>query len=318
VRILIATTYTPFAPDPSRRLVNSLKAELTARGVLADLVRLPFNPHTPTVADQTVAVRLQDVREAAGNRIDRLIAVGYPAFALPHPDKVAWFSQPPESTNSMWRSDRRFLRECRLVAATSWRTADRLRRFYRTEPHNLLWPPLPSSHPFRPGPFGDHLVVADGWELALDGLAFADAGVRLVVVGNEPPIAAERIAANGWGGRVRFTGEVSDGERAELVANSCGVVHLAPPGADPFGYAALEAFHAHKPVLTRLAAHGALELVADGENGLTCHPVAGLLGAAMSRLWRDRAEGERLGRAGQATLARAGVHWDTVVRGLTT
>jgi hypothetical protein len=36
----------------------------------------------------------------------------------------------------------------------------------------------------------------------------------------------------------------------------------------------------------------------------------------MTRLWRDREEGERLGLAGHATLARAGIHWDAVVRGL--
>lgn len=309
MRILIATTYVPFAADPAVALAEHLRAELKARGFVTDVALLPFAPDGLDLTEQTAALRLLDLRESCGNRTDRLIALRYPAFALRHPNKVVWFTPPTDpAAELMRRSDAAFLRECRGVYTTSWAAAQRLRRFYRLEPNGVLCPPLPPAHPFRPGPFGDYLLCVGPPGVVLDGLAFADPQVRLVVVGDPP-------AAHGWGERVTFTGPVSDERRAELLAGSRGLVRL-DQADDPFGYSALEAFHARKPVLAASGATGSLELVQNGSNGLTCLPLPVAVGPALTRLWAERAEGERIGQAGHATLARVGIHWDAVVRGL--
>lgn len=326
MRIVIATTFRPFAPGPD--LAAPLRDELTARGFDTDLVRLPFDPDWSAAQEQIAAFRLLDLRESCGNRIDRLIAVHYPSFALRHPNKVAWFTPPSPGgradsadrhhLDSLWRSDGLFLRECRGVFTTTWAAADRIRKRHRVEPLGVLYPPLPSKHPFRPGPFGDHLlcVVDRSDTLAVEAAALADPDVRVVVVG-EAAAARAWVEARGPADRVTFAGPVGDERRAELLAGSCGLVRLGTAD-DPFGAAAVEAFHAHKPVLTVSGVGGALEQVRDGLNGLVCHPTAAAVGAGMTRLWRGRAEGEQMGQAGHATLARANIHWDVVVRGLTT
>lgn len=309
MRILIATTYVPFTHDPAVGLVEQLRSELNARGFITDVTLLPFAPDGVELTEQTAALRLLDLRESCGNRIDRLIAVRYPAFALRHPNKVVWFTPPTDTAaDLMRRSDTTFLRECRGVFTTAWAATQRLRRFYRVEPHGVLYPPLPSAHCFRPGPFGDYLLCTGSPTVALDALPFADPQVKLVVVGD--PSGAYR-----WSGRVTFTGPVSDERRAELLAGSRGLVRL-DQADDPFGYAALEAFHAQKPVLASAQAVGTMELVQDGNTGLVCQPVPAVVGSALTRLWTERAEGERMGQAGHATLARAGINWDAVVRGL--
>ena len=322
MRIVIASMCIPFAQHPGTGLVEQLRAQLVRRGYSAEVVLLPFIPDWRTLVEQTAAVRLLDLTESCGNRIDRLITVRYPSFALKHPNKVAWFT--PAAAEGGWpdaatdpvarshrdlmrRSDSAFLRECRWVFTTSWAAADRVRRFLRMEPHGILYPPLSPDHPFRPGPFGDYLLC-DGWSpLVAEAVAAAEPGVRVVVTDDRP--------AGEVDGRVTFVGAVPTERKAELLAGSCGLVHVQS-AADPTGTSVLEAFHAHKPVLTPRGGGGSAELVREGESGWVYPPVPSLLGAAMTRLWRERADGERMGRVGHATLAHAGIDWDTVVRGL--
>jgi glycosyltransferase involved in cell wall biosynthesis len=347
VRILIASTYVPFIRGGGTKIVDDLRAELLARGHDTDTALIPLYSDWTKVPDQTAAIRLLDVTESCGNRIDRLITVRYPAYALRHPNKVAWFIHHHRDAYDLWgtpwggmpdtpdgrhhrdlmrRSDDLYLRECRKVFTNSQVVADRVRKFNRLEPHGVLYPPLPSGHPFRPGPFGDYLLYTSRLnpikrqDLAVQALAFADPRVKLVIAGtaDSPAFEAgfrERVAASGAADRVTLTGWVSEEKKAELLAGCCGALYLAHD-EDSYGYTTLEAFHAHKPVVTTTDSGGCLEVIRDGRNGLVCEPTPEALGAAMTRLWKDRAEGERMGHAAHATIDSAGIHWDAVIRGL--
>ena len=59
--------------------------------------------------------------------------------------------------------------------------------------------------------------------------------------------------------RVRFLGEVDDDDLIELYAGALGVVF--PPYDEDYGYVTLEAFLAHKPVVTTTDAGGPNEFV---------------------------------------------------------
>src|SRR5438874_12524821 len=91
MRIVIASTYVPFIKGGATKIVEDLQQELALRGFETDTVLLPFSSTWPDVAEQTVALRLFDLTESCGNRIDRLITIRYPSYALRHPNKVAWF-----------------------------------------------------------------------------------------------------------------------------------------------------------------------------------------------------------------------------------
>jgi glycosyltransferase involved in cell wall biosynthesis len=347
VRILIASTYVPFIRGGGTKIVDDLRAELLARGHDTDTALLPLYSDWTTVPDQTAAIRLLDVTESCGNRIDRLITVRYPAYALRHPSKVAWFIHHHRDAYDLWgtpwggmpdtplgrhhrdlmrRSDDLYLRECRKVFTNSQVVADRVRKFNRLEPDGVLYPPLPAAHPFRPGPFGDYLLYTSRLnpikrqDLAVRALAFADPRVKLVIAGaaDSPEFEAafrERAAAAITSGRLTLTGWVSEERKAELLAGCCGALYLAHD-EDSYGYTTLEAFHAHKPVVTTTDSGGCLEVIRHGRNGVVCEPTPEAVGAAMTRLWQDRADGERMGRAAHATIESAGIHWDAVIRGL--
>ena len=86
---------------------------------------------------------------------------------------------------------------------------------------------------------------------------------------------------------------------------------------DSYGYSTLEAFHAHKPVITLTDSGGSLEVIQDGHNGYVCEPEPRALAEAMNKLWNDRTTAKKLGENAYATLERYGIHWDRVIEKLT-
>jgi glycosyltransferase involved in cell wall biosynthesis len=348
VRILIASTYLPFASGGATRIVEDLQGELRARGFETDTILLPLDPAWTGVPEQTLGLRLLDLREACGMRVDRLITLRYPSYALRHDDKVCWFIHHYRSAYDLWgtaygdmpdsptgrhyrdmlrRSDDLYLRECRRVYSNSKSTAERLKKYNALETDGVLYPPLPRENPLHAGPFGDYffypspIIASKRQALAVEALRFTDPGVRLVLAGTPhreaDQIALEAVIAEaGVSNRVQVTGWLSEEQKADLMAGCCGVLSLAYH-EDSYSYVALEAFHCAKPVLTLADSGGILELVEHGFSGYICAPQPEALAAAMNRLWRDRCHAQDLGVAGRDSLRRHRIDWDHVVESLT-
>jgi glycosyltransferase involved in cell wall biosynthesis len=348
LRIVIASTYYPFVEGGGTRIVDDLHRELTARGFETDRVMIPFSPAWPTIPEQTLALRLLDLSESSGNRIDLLITIRTPSYALRHPNKVAWFihhhreaydlwgtswgGMPDDDTGRRYRdmmrsSDSLYLRECRKVFTNSRIMADRLRNFNDFEPNGILYPPLPRSASFREGPFGDYLFYLSRvtsikrQDLALEAMKYTAPDVRLVIGGTSEDdsylnILRERARSMGLEDRVEFTGWLTEERKSELMAGCCGALYLAYL-EDSYGYATLEAFHSGKPVITLSDCGGPLEVIEDGVNGLVAEPEPRALAKAMDRLWADRASGRRMGASARETPDRHRIHWDHVVESLT-
>jgi glycosyltransferase involved in cell wall biosynthesis len=112
--------------------------------------------------------------------------------------------------------------------------------------------------------------------------------------------------------RVTFLGTVHDDDLVGLYANALAVVY--PPFDEDFGYVTLEAFLAHKPVITCVDSGGPNEFVVNGVNGLVVEPTPGALAEAANRLAANRREAALLGDAGHEA-ARA-ITWDGVIEKL--
>jgi glycosyltransferase involved in cell wall biosynthesis len=85
-------------------MVHQLAAALNERDYQVETVLLPFDSSWQTVAEETLAIRCLDLTESAGNKIDLLITLRTPAYAIPHPNKVAWFSQHHADASDRWRT----------------------------------------------------------------------------------------------------------------------------------------------------------------------------------------------------------------------
>jgi len=346
--VVIASTFVPFIRGGGTKIVEDLHRELLRRGIESETVLIPFRSNWRDIAAQTAAIRLLDLTQSGGRESDRLIAIRTPSYAIRHPNKVAWFIHHHRGAYDLWgtpwcdmpdtpegrhrrdmmrRSDDLYLRECRRVFTNSHIVAGRVLEFNGLRPNDILYPPLESDHLFRPGPFGDYLLYVSRLNtikrqtLAIEAMAHTDPDVKLVIAGtgDDAFYAATleaRVAELQLGGRVRFTGWISDAEKAELTAGCCGALYLAFD-EDSYGYSTLEAFHARKPVITLADSGGSLEVIEDGYNGSVCEPEPRALAEAMNHLWRDRTDGRRRGDNAYISLARCGIDWDRVIENLT-
>ena len=206
MRVLIASTFVPFIKGGGTKIVEDLHRELLRRGIESDTVLIPFQSTWRDIAAQTAALRLLDL----GDRTDRLITIRTPSYALRHPNKVAWFIHHHRGAYDLWdtpwcdmpdnaegrhhrdmmrRSDELYLRECKGFFTNSRVVANRVLEFNGIFPSEVLYPPLESDHPYRPGPFGDYILYVSRLNaikrqaLAIDAMAHTDPEVKLVIAG---------------------------------------------------------------------------------------------------------------------------------------
>jgi glycosyltransferase involved in cell wall biosynthesis len=338
-RICICDAQVPFARGGAEMLCESLRDELVRRGCEVDLVALPFGwPTRVDVLKSCLAWRLIDLTEAAGKRIDRVIATRFPSYLVKHPNKVVWlvhqlrqvydlygtrhsdFAGQPrdQAVIEMVRDmDRRTLREARAVFTISRNVAARLRRHNEIEAE-VLYPPPRLAARVHPGDFGDYvfgigrLDRMKRFDLLIRALQHTAPGVRCRIAGTGPEreALAELAARLGVAARVELLGWVEDREVVELFAGA-GAVFNAPYDED-YGYVTVEAFKAGKPVVTTADAGGVLEFVEDGVTGFVCPPDSPpAIGARLDRLFRERQEARALGAAGQARVRS--IAWDQVI-----
>jgi glycosyltransferase involved in cell wall biosynthesis len=343
VRIAIATTYTPFRQGAETRSAEALAAALAAAGHEADTVMIPLDRDGPRGPEQALAIRLLDLTESCGNRIDRLIALRAPSYALPHPDKVAWLLHPrdacepreapgyvssdaAEGRGARPHPDGVFLREARKVYAVSGVAAQRLRADEGIEPAGVLPRPLPADHPFRPGEYGDAFVSVgrlgpSGRQgLAIEALRYCGSDCRLIVAGSSDAPAdldplRDLVGRLGLEGRVELAGGVPESHRAELLATCRAALYL-DGGADD-GHAALEAMHSAKAIVTCRDSGACTEWIEDDFNGLVIDPEPRAIAEAMARLRGDRLTAAAMGRQAYLTPGTHGITWGRVVECLT-
>jgi len=299
---------------------------------------VPFKWYPGTrVLDQAFLWRLVDLTESDGRPIDRVIATKFPAYAVRHPNKVAWvlhqfrqaydydrtelgqFSESPEdraTRAAIERLDAVALGEARKVFATSRNVAERLQRFNGIEAELLPHPP--QSLPYRSGESEGFVLSVNRLDRAkrIDLLIEAvkqEPSLRVVITGEGPDREAPRVARLGvLNGQVEFVGRVDDERLADLYARSLAVFYA--PLDEDFGMVPYEAFLSGKPVVTTVDAGGPLEIVHDRKTGVVVAPEPAAIARAALYLGDHADEAKAWGAAGKAIAER--VTWDACVDAL--
>jgi len=345
MKIIIASSFTPFAQGGATVIVDSLADAIRAQGHRVEVLALPFHPQPEALLEQMLSFRLIDLSQHG----DQLIALRPPSYLLRHPNKVVWFIHHHRGAYDLWgtryqdipnspeglrirdsiiHADNVALREAKRLYCNSQVMADRLRRFNGLEAE-VLYPPLAQPERYYQDGQGDYILCVSRlvhhkrqW-LAIDALRHTQTPVRLVLVGQPDPEGdsyARQLAAmsqeGGLGGRVRITSNwIPESEKVELFAQCLAVIYM-PVDEDSYGYPTLEALQAGKPVITCSDSGGTRELIVDGETGLVTAPDPEAIAQAMDRLYQDRAGAARMGEAGRQRIAELGIGWDKVLRSL--
>src|SRR5579872_5154045 len=336
--VLICEAQVPFVHGGAELHVRGLVRELTRRGHRAERVSVPFKWYPKDeLLTQAAAWRMIDLSEANGVTIDAVIATKFPTYFVRHPNKITWlfhqyraiydligtpYSEFGHTEGDVRLRDRLIaldneaLGESKAVFANARNTAARLARFNGLTADPLYHPPPLAGH-LSAGESGDYVLSVGRLEankrvdLIIRALACTSGRLRLMIVGDGPLRAQlEGVAADaGVADRVVWTGPISEADLVKLYAGALAVVF--PPFDEDYGYVTLEAFLAHKPVVTTTDAGGPLEFVEDGVTGLVCDASAEAIGGAIDRLAANRTLARTLGDAGYERVR--GITWDAVV-----
>jgi glycosyltransferase involved in cell wall biosynthesis len=343
VKVAIVNNQAPFVRGGAELLAEWLHDKLEQYGHEAEIVRLPFQWNPPErIVDHMLAARL--VRLA---NVDRVVALKFPAYFVPHENKVLWLLHQFRQAYDLWgtayqdipdtpaghrirdavvEADRHYLQEASSIFTNSKIVGERLSR-YSGLTSEVLFPPLPDPAAYRCEEYGDYfffpsrITAGKRQHLAAEAMVHVGGTTRLVIAG-QPETSAdlERLMTVIHEHRLEKRVEViphwiSEDEKLDLLARSRGVIYL-PFGEDSYGYVTLEAFHARKAVITMLDSGGTLELVEDRRNGRVADGVLDLA-RALEELGEDRILAESLGQAAFDTIAELDLSWDRVVRCLT-
>ncbi|MEO8361028.1 MAG: glycosyltransferase family 4 protein [Vicinamibacteria bacterium] len=339
-RILVVVSSAPFVRGGHMVIAEETVAALQRAGHEAEIFQTPTNRFGRQF-DAYEATRLTDVSEGAdGRRIDQIITMRYPAFALRHPRHVCWLTHTMREYYDLWdaliggfgrkgklkervrrffvhRLDRRLLTQnVTKLYTISQTVTDRLNQFIRV-PSTVLHPP-PPARAYRCDAYEPYIFAVSRlhplkrMDLLIEAMALMkDQSLRAVIAGegDEETKLRALIREKGLESRVDLVGAISEDAKLDHYAK-CRAVYFAPKNED-YGFVTLEAMSSAKAVLTATDAGGPTEQVENGVNGWILSPTAPAFSDCLDRVAGDHAEAERAGRNGQAFAARH--TWDQVV-----
>ena len=337
MRIVIATVQIPFVSGGAESHAAGLKSALEREGHDAEIVTVPFNPAEPErIADQMLACRLLDLTEIHGTRVDRLIGLKFPAYLIPHPNKVVWVLHQHRAAYDLWdypfeelsasprglivreaiRRGDQLLAEARAVFANSKNIANRLGHFCGINATALYHPPPHADEFFSADKTEDYfffpsrLSASKRQSLVLEALALTreKVKVRFAGVADSPEYGKrlKQLAAKlGVESRVEWLGYITEKEKRENYARAAAVIF--PPVDEDYGYITLEAMLSSKAVVICDDSGGPLEFVSPRKTGLVTKSTPAALAEALDELWRDRKLAAKLGHAGRESYERLGL-----------
>jgi len=340
--LAIATSSPPGVEGGHLVIARSLVAAARACGHDAHLVLTPDHGFGRLAASYWETWKT-DVSHVGGLKVDQVISLRYPSYAVRHPAHVCWLNHTMREYYDLWPrwttmiSPRNRVKERirkTLVRATdAWLLTSNVTKLFaqsRTIQRRLidelgirpevLWPP-PPQRAYRFDAYGDYIFTLSRLtplkriDLLVRALAEPAArGVRAVVAGDgEDRASLERLAADlGVSHRVTFLGRIDEATMLHHLAN-CRAVSFAP-FAEDYGFVTVEAFASRKAVITCRDSGGPTELVRDEHTGLVCDPTPAALAFALARVSDDAALAERLGA--RAAEQAAAMSWPEAVRRL--
>ena len=343
MRILITTVQVPFIRGGAEIHAEGLRDALRDFGHEAEILAIPFKWYPPErILDHMLACQLFDVTEVAGTPVDRVIGLKFPAYLIPHPNKVLWILHQHRTAYELWdhslsdlvyypnglqvrdairQADRKLIPQAKAVFANSKNVAHRLKSFCNIDSTPLYHPP-PEAEKFYSNSAADYLFfpsrlcIPKRQTLVLEALAHTRNPVRVCFAGtSDQPSYTDQLKSLGRKlkvhDRVEWLGPITSDEKRERYARAVAVVY--PPVDEDYGYVTLEGMLAAKAIITCTDSGGPLEFVVDGQTGLVTQPTPEALATALDRVWENRDLAARFGEAGRVRYEGLDLSWKKVV-----
>jgi glycosyltransferase involved in cell wall biosynthesis len=343
MKLAVVSNTVPFVRGGAEELLDALVNEFRAHGHQAEPIQLAFKWTPPDrVLDHMLAARLTRLRG-----VDRVIALKFPAYYVPHDDKVLWLLHQFRQVYDLWggphqslpdacerervraaviAADNRLLPQARRIYVISPVVQERLWKFNGI-PSKVLMPPIIRAETYRTDEPEGYILAAGRvntakrQHLLVEAMRHVRSPVKLVIAGPpETAIDAERLTARvhelGLQDRVTLILRwLAHEEKVGLLARAVAGAYL--PVDEDYGYVALEALYARKPVITCTDSGGTRLVVKDELTGFVAEPEPRAVAEAIDRIGFDASLARRLGDDGRAFVDSLDISWDHVVQALT-
>lgn len=342
-KVAVLHAQVPFVRGGAEMHVENLVKNLKSHGFDAELVSIPFKWYPANALfDSYFMWQMTDLSESNGEKIDLVIPLKVPTYAVRHPNKVIWLMHQYRAAYDLKNNanaaglntvpngkqviekitqiDNQALADSAAIYANSKNVAARLKKYNQIDSVPLYHPPALADRYFTQE-YGDYILSvgrldrSKRTDLLIRALPYCDSRIKVIIAGKGPELEnLERLAERlGVSDRVSLPGFVPDDGVLKLYANALAVCF--PPIDEDYGYITLEAFLSKKPILTCKDSGGVLEFAEDGENAFIVDYSAEAMGACFDKLYHNKTLAEELGRSGYRRVKD--ISWDVVVDELT-
>jgi glycosyltransferase involved in cell wall biosynthesis len=331
-RIIVATSKVPLISGVNVLTSRRLVAELARRGHHVEATMLPVHPNWSEMPMQLLGIRALDLLEFGFGRIDLLIALDYPAYALRHPNKIVWLQHGLEEPHRFWgllpqsmpvspqgqhirtmlaHHQALYLAEAQRVHPISQAIAAEIGALDRIRVGEQLYPPFDVSTPSNLVmnavvcilPMRESLLRA-----AVEAMNSIDPSIRLVCLFTGVDEIQHMFSQYRSDNRFEFCTNDDPVGRGALMAQA----FVCIADSDNPSYDVLELFAYGIPVLSLKST----ELLRDDVNGFVVEPDSRSLAYYVNKLWTDLHLRNRLSESARDTCRLYSKDWNYVVNRL--
>lgn len=341
MKVLIVNNMEPFLWGGAEELAENLRINLIKEGHEAEILRIPFDWDPASKIPSQISL----VRNLELTNVDKVIALKFPAYMIRHPKKTVWLlhqfrqaydlkdnghSNIPDSTwgfetlKLIKGADDLSFDEAEKIFCNSSVTRDRLRK-YNSREADVLLPPVNNPEMFC-STSRDGFIFSGGRVnsmkrqlLLLEALKLTRPDVKLVIAGppdSESDAAAleDYVSDYGLGARVKLDLRfLNRNEYADYVNRSNAVAYI-PLDEDSYGYVAMEAAQASKPVITTSDSGGVAIFIENEKEGIVAKPTPSDLARAFEYVFDDDLRAIEMGNQAFEKLDSLGLHWSNTIQ----
>lgn len=347
MKVAITTVQAPFVSGGAELHAHNLKKAFIQAGHEVEIVTIPFMD-TPIscIEDHVIASRLFDLTNSWSGRIDLNVALKFPAYYIPHPNKIVWalhqhraayelfnteYSNLKDTVEGRYirsivqNADNLYLNEANRIYANSENVAKRMRKYNHIE-SQALYHPCPDMEKFYCTDYENYILmpsrinITKRQMLALEAMSYTKSDVQLYIVGKADNVIEKDkmlnfIKNHKLQKKVKYFDYVTQEKKFELYAKAKAVLYI--PFDEDYGYITLEAMASSKAVITAKDSGGPLEFVEDYKNGLIAAPDAKEIAGRIDELAQSEVMAQELGAKSKKRLNDRNITWNNVVKELT-
>ena len=343
MNILILNTQIPFCSGGAEVLAEDLEQQLKLAGHNAEILTIPFKWYPQqTLVNSLLASKLMDISSYNGVNIDRVIALKFPLWLIPHPRMSLWILHQHRAAYYLWESDysdllampdgksvRDLIRRedsiamarCEKIYTISKNVSSRLKEYNGID-SSVLYPPPRSLDKFYQHSYGEYFFFPSRvtpmkrQALIIEALPYARGDAKVIFAGEaDSPQYLEKLKQRahelGVDDKIQWLGRISEEEKFDLYAKSLMVIF--PPVDEDYGYVTPEAMLSSKAVLTLSDSGGTTEFVIHDSTGLIAQPEAESVAKAMNKILDDRSMAQKMGENARARVEKIDFSWENIL-----